>query len=282
MRADRMTSGRVPRTYSTVVNAGGCRARRQYRAASASIHYASSHRSRRHTCRTFRQLGLDREGVGEATHLPAVVVGYGTSETAPAHVLFLTLPSFIDYGKWGPKLAERFLLTALNLLYYAPIVPLAWCAWLIYRPRVLLANGVNSAGFLGPLTRFGPRLVLAFHGSIENAGTGGTAFFGARRRRFRSHSSTPREAPTTWRTSSIGRGSSRRALGRRRLLSSVDRASSIRAASGAFRRPARHRKFEQCLRVCTRLGAEGVTELVGQARSPPGFRAAQGSSLWAM
>jgi glycosyltransferase involved in cell wall biosynthesis len=101
----------------------------------------------------------------------AVVVGYGRAPSAPANIRFVSLPAVVDYAAVAPKLAERRFL-ALNALYYAPLVPLAWWAVLRYRPRVLLANGVNAAMLLGPLTRLGPRLVLAFHGSVEHAGLG--------------------------------------------------------------------------------------------------------------
>lgn len=100
-----------------------------------------------------------------------VVVSFGRSSSAPAHVRFVSLPSFIDYGRWGVKLAERrFLL--LNVLYYAPLAPLAWLTILRLRPRLLVANGVFAAAILTPFATSKRRLVLAFHGSIEHAGAG--------------------------------------------------------------------------------------------------------------
>lgn len=200
--------------------------------------------------------------------LPAVVVGYGTSETAPAHVRFLTLPALIDYGKWGPRLAERRYL-ALNLLYYAPIVPLAWLACLIYRPRVLLANGVNSAGFLGPLTQFGPRLLLAFHGSIENAGE--------RWHRILRRLLTP--VSLAFVNSAGSADDLAHVIDRARIEVVEHWADDVFfQVSIERRRPGRLRvlfvgrldteKFAQCLRVCARLGAEGVTELRAVGSGP--------------
>jgi glycosyltransferase involved in cell wall biosynthesis len=109
------------------------------------------------------------KAVARTPDVQVVVVGYGRAPAAPPNVRFVSLPSVVDYASLAPKLAQRRFL-ALNALYYAPLIPLAWWAVVRYRPRVLLANGVNAAMIVAPLTRLGPRLILAFHGSIEHAG----------------------------------------------------------------------------------------------------------------
>lgn len=200
--------------------------------------------------------------------IQATVVSYGRSATATPNVRFVSLPPLIDYGKWSPRLAERRFL-ALNLLYYAPLAPLAWLVALRRRPRVAVANGVNSAALLLPLTFVGCRVVLAFHGSIEHAGP-------------------------AW----------HRVV--RRLLSRIDRAfvNSVGSADDLahvfdrskivvvehwaddvffevpLERSAADRlrvlfvgrldseKFTQCLRVCERLAAEGVVELTAVGDGP--------------
>lgn len=107
--------------------------------------------------------------LAEIPNRETIVVTYGSSPTAPSSVRFVSLPSPIDYGRWGVKLAERRYL-ALNVLYYAPLIPVAWWTVLRNRPRTLLANGVFGAAILGPVAGR-RRLVLAFHGTVEHAGS---------------------------------------------------------------------------------------------------------------
>lgn len=104
-----------------------------------------------------------------AEDVEVVVVSYGSSPSAPRNVRFVSVPAIVDYGRWGVAFAQRrFFL--LNLLYYAPLVPVAWWTALRFRPHVLLANGVFATAILRPFRTRRRRLVLAFHGSIEHAG----------------------------------------------------------------------------------------------------------------
>lgn len=199
---------------------------------------------------------------------PVIVVGYGRSETASANVRFATLPPLIDYGAWGPRLAERRFL-ALNLLYYAPLVPIAWWIILRHRPRVLLANGVNSAAILGLLAGKHRRLLLAFHGSIGHAGQ-------------RWHGILRRVLGRVDRAFVNSEGSAddlAHVLPRERIQVIEHWADPV-----FFRVPVergRHdvlrvlfvgrldvEKFDQCLRVCKRLGEERVIQLDAVGTGP--------------
>lgn len=196
-----------------------------------------------------------------AKDVEVVVVSYGSSPSAPPNVRFVSVPAVVDYGRWGVALAERrFFL--LNLLYYAPLVPVAWWAALRTRPNVLLANGVFATAILRPFRTRRRRLVLAFHGSIEHAG----GFV---------HRVLSRLLGSVD-TAFVNSSGSRDDLG---LAVAPERITVIEhwADSAFFDVPLERpeadvlrvvyvgrmdsEKFTQCLRVCTELGREGVISL---------------------
>lgn len=199
---------------------------------------------------------------------PVIVVGYGRSATAPSNVRFATLPPLIDYGAWGPRLAERRFL-ALNLLYYAPLLPIAWWIILRRRPRVMLANGVNSAAILGLLAGKHRRLLLAFHGSIEHAGS-------------RWHSILRRvlgRVDVAFVNSEGSADDLAHAFDRNRI-EVVEHWADRVFFDVRLPRPRREvvrvlfvgrlddEKFAQCLRVCTSLGKQKVVELDAVGTGP--------------
>src|SRR4051794_2060469 len=106
MRAERITSGLVPRTYSTVVNAGGRSTRQQYRSPSR-IPMASRPILVVTPATRFGSWAWIEKALAARPEQPAIVVGYGRSASASPNVRFVTLPAVIDYGAWSPRLAER-------------------------------------------------------------------------------------------------------------------------------------------------------------------------------
>ncbi len=200
--------------------------------------------------------------------VPVVVVGYGRSKTAPPHVRFVTLPPIVDYGTWGARLAERRYL-ALNLLYYAPLVPLAWFVAVRHRPRVVLANGVNAAAILAPLTWFGSRLVLAYHGSIEHAGD--------RWHRLLRRVLAPVDLAFV---NSAGSADDLAHVVDRERIEVVEHWADTVFFQTPLARPVRgplrvlyvgrldEEKFAQCLRVCEPLAADGTLELTAVGIGP--------------
>lgn len=201
-----------------------------------------------------------------AREIPTTVVSYGRSDAAPPEIRFVGLPALIDYGKWGPRLAERRYL-ALNLLYYAPLAPLAWIFGL--RSRVLVANGVNSAAILAPLTYLDKRLILAFHGSIEHAGP-------TWHRVLRLVLARVDTAFVNSLGSALDLG---HVIGQERIVVVEHWADAVFFET-PLERPGSDRlrvvfvgrldeeKFEQCLRVCSALAAEGVVELTAYGTGP--------------
>jgi len=208
------------------------------------------------------------KALAERPDQPAIVVSYGRSDTAPPNVRFVALPVLIDYAAWGPRLAERRYL-ALNLLYYAPLLPIAWWLAVRHRPSVLLANGVLPAAILGPLTMFGARLILAFHGSIGHVG----GRWHATLRRVL------RPVDVAFANSAGSADDLAHVLDRGRIqivehwADAVFFNTSLERAGGSplrvlFVGRLDDEKFEQCLRVSERLAEEGVIELSAVGTGP--------------
>lgn len=197
-----------------------------------------------------------------------LVVSYGRPCCEPPNARFFTLPALVDYATLGRRLAARRLL-ALNILYYLPLAPLAWAVALWKRPSVLVANGVNASGILRPVTLFGPRLLLSFHGYLGHIGSRWDAVV--------------RSGLRHCERAFVNSSGSRDDLSR---LMPADRISIVHhwADEAFFRvrleRPPRERlvvlyvgrldseKFAQCARVCLRLAADGLVELRAVGAGP--------------
>jgi glycosyltransferase involved in cell wall biosynthesis len=198
-----------------------------------------------------------------------VVVAFGRSESAPPNVHFVSLPPLVDYGRWGVKLAERRFLV-LNLLYYAPLIPLAWFVVMRERPRLLVANGVFAAAILAPFATGRRRLVLAFHGAIAHAGS----------RWHRVLQFTLGRVDRAFVNSTGSADDLGHAMPRDRITVvehwadqsffdvPLDRAPSDRLRVVYVGRMDSEKAFDQCLRVCKPLAAAGIITLTAVGDGP--------------
>ena len=197
-----------------------------------------------------------------------LVVSYGRPEDPPPNARFFTLPVVVDYVKAARRWSERRFLV-FNILYSLPLAPIAWGVALVLRPTVLVANGVNAAGMLRPITFFGPRLFLAFNGYLGHVGGRWSAAI--------------RRVLASCERAFVNSPGSRDDLAR---LMPAERVTILpHWADAAFfrvplERPPRDRlvvlfvgrldseKFAQCLRVCRTLASEGLVELRAVGRGP--------------
>lgn len=97
------------------------------------------------------------------------VVSLGRPPRSLPNTTFITIPSVVDYGRVGVKMARRGLL-ALNLLYMVPLVPVAAISAVVLRPDVAIGNGPMSVALLLPARLVGARLRLVFHGYLGHVG----------------------------------------------------------------------------------------------------------------
>lgn len=106
---------------------------------------------------------LERVIVASSGRANWTVVSYGRPERVPSNARFICLPK-VDYGRLSKLMARRGYI-ALNLMYYIPLVPLAWIVALLKRPKVLVGNGVVACVVLWPIAFItGAPLFLAYHG----------------------------------------------------------------------------------------------------------------------
>lgn len=97
-----------------------------------------------------------------------IVVSYGRPDSLPSHVRVFSIPGS-DYVRLARLMARRRY-HALNIIYSLPIAALAWAVGIVYRPKLLLGNGLVASAALLPLKLLGAQLVIGFHGYIGNAG----------------------------------------------------------------------------------------------------------------
>jgi glycosyltransferase involved in cell wall biosynthesis len=97
-----------------------------------------------------------------------LVVSFGKPPNPPANVRFVSLPE-TDYARIGRLMSSRRLL-ALNLLYYLPLLPLAWVAGVRFRPDIVIGNGALPTAMLLPFKLLRCRVLLAFHGYVGHTG----------------------------------------------------------------------------------------------------------------
>jgi len=201
-----------------------------------------------------------------------VVVSYGRPNYDIPHVTFRTLPAPIDYPRVGRLLSHPKLLW-LNVVYLLPLVPFVWWCALRYRVRVVVANGVVSAGIAVPLRLFGTRLLLAYHGTLGHA----PAPLLASLKRILA----PYEAAFV---NSTGSAEDLALVFPRRRIQIVELWADARFFAVPLERDRSDRlavlfvgrqdpeKFAQCLRVCASLAAEGVVTLRAVGDGPLAWR----------
>ena len=202
-----------------------------------------------------------------------LVVSYGKPSEPPPNARFVSLPT-MDYARIGRTLSARPML-ALNVLYYVPLLFVAWIAGLRFRPQVAIGNGVASTMIVSPFRLLDSRVLLAFHGYLGHAGQPWRTLLRAGLR------ATDRAF--------VNSAGSAHDLGE---LFPADRIVTVlhwaddRFFATPLERTPRERlrvlfvgrldgeKFAQCLRVCRTLAREGVVELwtVGGGALDPGLR----------
>ena len=97
-----------------------------------------------------------------------LVVSYGKPEVPLPNARFISLPA-IRYARVARLMSKRRYL-ALNLVYFLPLYPVAWVAGAVFRPQLLVGNGLVASAALAPLKLLGGRLFVTFHGYVGHAG----------------------------------------------------------------------------------------------------------------
>ncbi|MFN2544461.1 MAG: glycosyltransferase [Actinomycetota bacterium] len=196
-----------------------------------------------------------------------IVVAYGRPARRMDRVRFVTLPA-VDYARLGLKMSQRWL-WPLNLVFYLPLLPIAWFQAVRHRPATLIGNGLAPTVALSPLRALGFRLVLAYHGYV---GPAPAPVLGL----LKSMLAACQAAFVNSRTSLDDLS---RLLPRNRILMVEHWADDVFFQT-SLEKPARTppvvlcvgrlyaEKFGQCVRVCTDLAKRGYIEFVAVGEGP--------------